>query len=149
MKKLTIRQLLPILMIFGGIIFGGVGFLRLGFWNKIDGPMPGFFPTIMAIVIIAMSFLDFLQSLKETKKTIYKKEEVLVIMAGIGIFIFTFLIGLIPTIFIYVVIWLRFFERENWRNICIVLFVVGIISIGIFKIWLGISFPIGMFKYIV
>lgn len=148
MKKMSMRQLLPIIMALLGSIFAIVGFLQLGFWNKIDGPMPGFFPSIMAIVMVGTSILAFFQSLKEKQKTEYKKEEILVIMAGAGIFAVTFLIGLLPTLFLYVILWLKIFEKESWKSTLIVLAVTLAISIGVFYIWLGVQFPVGLFEYI-
>ena len=52
MKKMSMRQLLPIIAALFGSVFAIVGFLQLGFWNKVDGPMPGFFPSIMAVVMV-------------------------------------------------------------------------------------------------
>lgn len=148
MKKFTMRQLLPIITALFGSVFAVVGFLQLGFWSKTDGPMPGFFPVIMAIVMVGTSMLAFFQSMKEEKKTAYKREEILVIVAGVGIFVVTFLIGLLPTIFLYVILWLKIFEKESWKNTLIVLGVTAAISIGVFYIWLGVQFPMGLFEYI-
>ena len=110
--------------------------------------MPGFFPSIMAVVMVVTSILAFLQSLDEEKKTEYKKEEILVIMAGVGIFAVTFLIGLLPTLFLYVILWLKIFEKESWKNTILVLMVTAAISIGVFYLWLGVQFPMGVFEYI-
>lgn len=148
MKKMSMRQLLPIIAALFGSAFAIVGFLQLGFWNKVDGPMPGFFPSIMAVVMVVTSILAFLQSLDEEKKTEYKKEEILVIMAGVGIFAVTFLIGLLPTLFLYVILWLKIFEKESWKNTILVLMVTAAISIGVFYLWLGVQFPMGVFEYI-
>ncbi len=148
MKKMSMRQLLPIIAALFGSVFAIVGFLQLGFWNKVDGPMPGFFPSIMAVVMVVTSILAFLQSLDEEKKTEYKKEEILVIMAGVGIFAVTFLIGLLPTLFLYVILWLKIFEKESWKNTILVLMVTAAISIGVFYLWLGVQFPMGVFEYI-
>lgn len=148
MKKITTKQLLPVGMALFGSVFAIVGFLQLGFWNNVDGPMPGFFPSIMAVVMVLASILALLQSFKEEKETDYKKEEILVIVAGISIFALAFIIGLLPTIFLYVVLWLKFFEKESWKNIVVVLCVAAAISIGVFYIWLGVQFPMGFFEYI-
>ena len=148
MKKITTKQIIPLLMAALGIVFAAVGFGQLGFWDSVDGPKPGFFPSIMAIVMVLASILAFVQSLKEEGKPEYKKEELLVIGAGAGIFAATFVIGLLPTIFIFVILWLKIFEKESWKNIIIVLLVVAFIAIGVFNMWLGIQFPMGLFEYI-
>lgn len=148
MKKFGTKQIIPLAMAAIGVIFAGIGFIQLGFWNSVDGPMPGFFPSIMAIVMVFASILSFVQSLKEEGKPEYKKEELLVIGAGAGIFAATFVIGLLPTIFIFVILWLKLFEKESWKNIIIVLLVVAAIAIGVFYLWLGVQFPMGLFEYI-
>ena len=69
-------------------------------------------------------------------------------MAGVGIFAVTFLIGLLPTLFLYVILWLKIFEKESWKNTILVLMVTAAISIGVFYLWLGVQFPMGVFEYI-
>lgn len=148
MSKLSTKQIVPIITALMGIVFALVGALQLGIWDSTDGPMPGFFPTIMSCVMVLTSILAFVQSLKETEKPSYKKNEFLVILAGIGIFAATFVIGLVPTCLAFVIGWLKFFEKESWKNIIIVTLVVAAIAIGVFGIWLGIQFPMGIFEYL-
>lgn len=148
MKRITGKQFIPIFGALFSLIFMIVGFLKLGFWSDIDGPMPGFFPAIMAVVMFIASILALLQSFREDKDVNYNKGELLVIGAGISIFVSSFIIGLLPTIFIYTVLWLKLFEKENWKNVFIVLIVIAIIAIGVFNLWLGVQFPVGLFEYI-
>lgn len=148
MKEINTKQVVPIITAVIGGIFALVGVLQLGFWDSMEGPKPGFFPTIMSIVMILTSILAFIQSLKETEQAEYKKDEIYVILVGVGIFATTFVIGLVPTCISFVVGWLRFYEKEGWRNIAIVTAVVAIIAIVIFGMWLGIQFPKGIFDYL-
>ncbi|MDK2789002.1 MAG: hypothetical protein PWP07_2247, partial [Epulopiscium sp.] len=78
----------------------------------------------------------------------YKPDEFLVIAGGIGIFVATFIIGLVPTIFLYVILWLKLVEKSSWKPILIVLAIVAFITIGVFGMWLGIQFPMGIFENI-
>lgn len=148
MKRINTKQVVPIITAIIGGIFALVGVLQLGFWDSMEGPKPGFFPTIMSIVMSLTSILAFIQSLKETEQAEYKKDEIYVILAGVGIFATTFVIGLVPTCIGFVVGWLRFYEKEGWRNIAIVTAVVAVIAIVIFGMWLGIQFPRGIFDYL-
>ncbi len=146
MKNFSSKQVLPLILGGIGLLFAYVGFFELKFWSNSEGPMPGFFPTIMAIVMVIFSILSFFQSLKEVEQTKYKKEELLVIAAALGIFLFTFFIGLLPSLIIYVILWLKFFEKESVLNIVKVLAVVLFIAIGVFYCWLGIQFPLGILE---
>lgn len=148
MKRINTKQVVPIITAIIGGIFALVGVLQLGFWDSMEGPKPGFFPTIMSIVMSLTSILAFIQSLKETEQAEYKKDEIYVILAGVGIFATTFVIGLVPTCIGFVVGWLRFYEKEGWKNIAIVTAVVAVIAIVIFGMWLGIQFPRGIFDYL-
>lgn len=148
MNKIGTKQIIPSITALMGIVFLVVGVTQLGFWDSTEGPMPGFFPTIVAIVMVLTSILAFIQSLKEKDKPEYKKNEILVILAGICIFAVTFVIGLLPTCIVFVITWLKFFEKESWKNIIIVTLVVAAIAIGVFGMWLGIQFPMGIFEYL-
>lgn len=148
MKKFGTKQLVPVLGAAVGVVFAYLGFTQLGFWDTTagDGPMPGFFPSIMAIVLILSSVLSFLQSFKEEEKAKYNKEELLVIGGGAAIFAGTFIIGLLPMCYLFVVLWLKLFEKETWKNTLTVLAVIMAITLGVFYFWLGIQFPMGLLE---
>lgn len=148
MKKISGKQVIPLCMAAVAVLSGLVGVLQLGFWDAQAGPKPGFFPSIMAVVMFLTSILAFIQSFKETQGAEYNKHEFLVIAAGAGIILFTFIIGLVATCFIFVILWLKVFEKAPWKDTLIVLAVIAVIIIGVFGLWLGIQFPMGLFEYI-
>lgn len=148
MTKFGSKQVIPLLLAIMAAVFGVIGFTQLGFWHSVDGPQPGFFPSIMAIVMFLTSLLAFFQSFKEEGKAEYKKLELLVIAAGAGIILATFIIGLIPSCFVFVLLWLKVFEKASWKSTLIVLAVVAFITIGVFSMWLGIQFPMGLLENI-
>ena len=55
------------------------------------------FPSIMAIVMVFAGIVSLIQSFKDTKAAEYNGPELLVVAGGIGIFVSTFIIGLVPT----------------------------------------------------
>ena len=148
MKKTSSKQMIPIAMAIIAVVFGAIGVLQLGFWDAVNGPQPGFFPSIMAVVMLLTSILAFIQSFKETEKAEYNKNELLVIAAGAGIILATFIIGLVASCYVFVILWLKVFEKAPWKDIIIILIVISIIVIGVFGMWLGIQFPMGLFEYI-
>ncbi len=148
MKGIQTKRLVPLIFIVMGVVYAVMGFTKLGFWDSVDGPRPGFFPSIMAVVMVITSLVALLQSFKNTEKVVFKPEELLVIAGGIGIFAATFIIGLIPTLFLYVILWLKIVEKTSWKATLIILAVVAFITLGVFGMWLGVQFPMGLFENI-
>lgn len=148
MKKVSTKQIVPLFMAVFAVVFGCVGFFKLGFWNHTSGPAPGFFPSIMAVIMFLTSISAFIHSFREEGNVTYEKPELMVIASGAGIILGTFVIGLVASCFLYLIIWLKVFEKAPWRDILIILAVMAFIVIGVFGFWLGIHFPLGLFEYV-
>lgn len=146
MKKIGMKQMVPIIFAGIAVIFAYIGITQLGFWHDVDGPQPGFFPTIMAIVMFLTSLLSLVQSLKESGELKFHRDELMVIASGAGIIAATYIIGLLPSCFIYILIWLRVFEKTPWKSTITVAVVIMAIAIGVFQVWLGVQFPMGIFE---
>ena len=145
MKKIGSKQLIPLATALVGIVFAVIGFTQLGFWDK--EPKPGFFPSIIAIVLVIASIAAFFQTLKEEEQPKYNKNEVTVILGGLALIVGTFLVGLIPMVFFYVLFWLKVIEKGTpWRDIIIIELIVAVIVLGVFAGWLQVQFPWGMFE---
>lgn len=146
MKRIGNKQIVSIMMMVVALVFGIIGIVQLGFWGGASGPAPGFFPSIMSVVMFAMSFLAFLQSFKEEGNANYNKNEFMVIGAGVGIIVCSFFVGLPIACFIFVILWLKCFEKATWKETLIVLAVAIFIVTGVFQMWLGMQFPMGLFE---
>lgn len=146
MKKISTKQIVPLALAVCAVVFAVIGINQLGFWEHVDGPMPGFFPTIIAVVMFLASIVSFFQSLKDEKAPRYEKDELLVVAGGAGIIAGTFIIGLLPSCYLFVVLWLKVLEKSSWKGTLTVLAVCVAISIGVFRLWLGVHFPMGLFE---
>lgn len=145
MKKFGTKQLIPIATAIMGIVFAYIGFTQLGFWEK--EPKPGFFPSIIAIVMVIASIAAFFQTLKEEDQPQYNKNELMVIVGGLALIVGTFLIGLIPMVFVYVLFWLKVIEKNvPWKHIIVIELIIAVIVIGVFAGWLQVQFPWGLFE---
>ena len=113
-----------------------------------DGPQPGFFPAIMAIVMFLTSIVSFFQSLKDKEAARYERNELLVIAGGAGIIVGSYIIGLLPSCYLFIILWLKVFEHTSWKDTVIVLAVCVAISVGVFRLRLGVYFPMGLLDYI-
>ncbi len=142
-RRFGAKQIIPISMLVVGIVFLTLGLQKYGFWSDTKGPRPGFFPVIMAVLLIAMSVLLFFQSFKEEQGR-YPLSNWLVALGGIGIFAASFLIGFIPAIGAYVIVWLKVYEKCTWKLTLISFGVIMAIIVGTFVLWLGVPFPNGL-----
>lgn len=136
--------MIPLATALIGVVFAVIGFTQLGFWDK--EPQPGFFPSIIAIVLVIASIAAFFQTLREEGQPNYNKNELLVILDGLSLIAGTFLVGLIPMVFLYVLFWLKVIEKGTpWKDIIIIELIVAVIVLGVFAGWLQVQFPWGMF----
>ena len=56
------------------------------------------------------------------------------IAGGAGIIAGSFIIGLLPSCYLFVILWLKVFEKTGWKETLIVLAVCMAISIGVFRL---------------
>ena len=145
MKKIGSKQMIPLATALIGVVFAVIGFTQLGFWDK--EPQPGFFPSIIAIVLVIASIAAFFQTLREEGQPNYNKNELMVIGGGLSLIAGTFLVGLIPMVFLYALFWLKVIEKGTpWKDIIIIELIVAVIVLGVFAGWLQVQFPWGMLE---
>ena len=142
-RKLGTKQFIIIAMAVLSIVFIWLGFTKYGFWDEFKGPRPGFFPVLIAIGMLAASVLALVFSFKESAPT-WPKENWLVPLSVVAIMLATFVIGLLPSIAIYIVVWLRWLEKCTWKTTMVVFLIIMAIVLGAFVLWLGVPFPKGL-----
>ena len=141
--KIPTKVIVPVVTCAIGILFASIAFGQYGFWDSVAmKPTKGFFPGIISIGLIALSVLAFINGLKSPTAEFrlinwYVPLAVLLIIAA------TYVIGMIPSLLIFVLLWLKVYEKQSWTTTIIALLIVLFIVIGCFRIWLDIQFPIG------
>ena len=115
MKRIGTKQIVPLVLAVFAVVFAVIGFAQLGFWSHVDGPQPGFFPAIMAIVMFLTSIVSFFQSLKDKEAARYERNELLVIAGGAGIIVGSYIIGLLPSCYLFIILWLRCLNIQAGR----------------------------------
>lgn len=142
--KIPTKVIVPVVTCAIGILFASIAFGQYGFWDSVAmKPTKGFFPGIISIGLIALSVLAFINGLKSPTAEFrlinwYVPLAVLLIIAA------TYVIGMIPSLLIFVLLWLKVYEKQSWTTTIIALLIVSFIVIGCFRIWLDIQFPIGI-----
>ena len=124
-------------------VFLWLGLAEYGFWNESKGPMSGFFPVVIASALLLISVVTFFQSFSE-KKPILPAINWLPALSVVLIIGASLLIGMVPSLALYVVLWLRYFEKYNWKTTLITTGFMMAIVIGCFVLWLGVPFPQGL-----
>ena len=143
-KRFNLRTVIPLATIVVSLVFIIVGLKDYGFWK--GQPTPGFFPIIIAVVLLASSIACFLQIArdKDSETVQYNRNELMVMLGAAGIILCTFLIGLVPSCLIYIFLWLKFVEHASWKVIVIIELIMAAIILGVFTFWLQIRFPMGL-----
>lgn len=136
-------QVIPFCGIIMSAVFIYLGVSKYGFWDEFKGPLPGFFPTLIAILMLGASVLALFSSRKEETVS-WTLDNWILPLSVIGIFLATWVIGLLLSLAIFVLVWLRKFEKCSWKTTLIVFGVVAVIVVGAFVLWLGVPFPRGI-----
>ena len=143
-KGLNLRVIIPLATIIVSLVFIIVGLKDYGFWNA--QPTPGFFPIIIAVVLLASSIACFFQVArdKDGADVKYNRNELMVMLGAADIILCTFLIGLVPSCLIYILLWLKLVEHAPWKVVITIEIIMAAIILGVFTAWLQIRFPMGL-----
>lgn len=143
-KKWNLRTLIPLATAILALVFIVVGVKDYGFWT--NQPTPGFFPIIIAVVLLLASIACFVQVArdKDSAEVKYNRNELMVMLGAAGIILCTFLIGLVPSCLIYILLWLKLVEKAPWKVVIIIEIIMAAIILGVFTFWLQIRFPMGL-----
>jgi hypothetical protein len=142
-SKFGTKNILPIVTLIIGLLFSSLGFFKYGFWDKNIGTLPGFFPTIIGILLIAVSALAFFQSLKE-ENNYSRLENWYPVFAVFLIIASTFVFGMYLSLAAFLIIWVRVYEKCSWKTTIITFLLMFVIVFGAFGTWLNIQFPKGL-----
>ena len=142
-KGFGLNQAIPLAMAAMAGVFHWLGLAEYGFWNDSKGPMSGFFPVVIAAALLLASVATFFQSFAEKRPNL----PVMNWLPAMGVVLIigaSLLLGMVPSLALYVVLWLRLFEKYDWKTTLITTAVIMAIVIGCFVIWLGVPFPQGL-----
>lgn len=143
MKKFNSKSLIALVLMAIAVVWIYLGVTEYGLWDPKNGPMSGFFPTIIGTVLLLASIVYFIRSFS-MGPTKYDRSALYLMIAMVAIFVFSMLIGFLPTLLIFYIFWLKVMEKMPLKTIVISTIVVGAIVYGVFSVWLGVPFPEGL-----
>lgn len=145
MKRIGTRQIVPLCLAVLCGVFIYTGLTKYGFWDSVKKtPTPAFVPTIICTVMLVICLADVVFGLNKDGKASYFKDEFLIILAAAGIIACTFVLGMLPSLALFVILWLKLVEKSSWKTTAIILAIVMAIVIGVFVLWLKVHFPQGI-----
>lgn len=142
-KKFNSKSVVALACIAIAVVWMYLGITKYGLWDPKEGPLSGFFPTIIGGVLLISSALYFIRSFSmEGAK--YEKGAIQLAIGMLVIFGMSYLIGFLPTLLLFYIFWLRMMEKMSVRTIIIATVVMTAIVYGTFSMWLKVPFPEGL-----
>lgn len=142
-RRFGTNQLLPLAGMGVALLFVLLGLGKYGFWHELHGPLPGFFPVLMGAALLLVSLFALLLSFRD-EAPLWPRENWLIVFGAVLVVAATFLIGLVPSVALFLLVWLRRFEGCGWRTTLVTCGVVMAVVIGCFGMWLQVPFPQGL-----
>ncbi len=153
MKTKTVDILVASVILCIGLIVGFDSF-RMGVGWGMDGPKPGFFPFVMAALVVIGCLIVFRQAVKGTSSVKGSKPFVpeggmkpvlTVLIPACGMVLLTEVVGLYIAAMIYLIAYIRFVGEFRWRTVLLVSIPIPLISYWVFDKVFLIPMPMGMF----
>ena len=141
-----------ILMLFGVIV--AADSLRIGIGWAADGPKGGFFPFVMAVLVIGGTGMVIRQAIKGTSSVKGNKPFIepgglkpilIVVIPACLMILFVEVVGLYVSAMIYLVGYIKWAGDHSWRTSLLVGILVPLVSYIVFEKFFLIPMPMGLF----
>ncbi len=143
MLKKAGKYIVPIFVILAGIFFAVYSYTHYQFYSPTQGPMQGFMPVVLGILLVISGIAALIQARNEEDKSLDPRNWSIVLAMGL-VLIFNFIIGTLPSVAVFLIIWLKFISKYNWKITLFVFVIIMAFVIGVFKIWMDIPFTQGI-----
>ena len=119
-----------------------------GLWVR-RGPGGGFMPIFAGIGTIICAIWTMIAARNETVPPELASWRALLPIGGlIGVVAGAYVVGLIPAIALFVILWLRVVEHHKLKFSLITGITSAAVLYIIFGAWLQVPFPLGLFEYL-
>jgi len=140
-----VGRIISILSILVSVFWIQQGLFQYQFWGK-DSPGGGFIPVLFGVIVAAASVSVLLR--RREKSGDYKSIELtsFIPVAGAvaGILLLQFF-GILPAVLLFTFLWMKFLSKYSWLKSLAVSLIFSAFIIGVFRMWLHVPFPKGIF----
>ena len=142
-NKNVIKYTVPVVCILVGLFFAVYSLSNYEIYHPTKGPMAGFMPLAVGVLLILVAVIDLLQA-GRYQDVIMKKENWIFVLCVIVTIACHYLVGILPAGFLFCFLWMKFRSKCSWKEIIVTLAVLALIIFGIFVFWLKIPFTYGL-----
>ena len=139
------RKIVPVASGLLGAVFAIQSIRKYTFWNASKGPGPGFLPLIVGLLLIAFSVVAFLQE-KDKDSAPQEKDTYLFIVGILATVAAVYVVGFLPALFIFCILWMKVKEKLSWKTTIIVCIILAAIVYVLFIFWLKVPFRFGILE---
>lgn len=139
------RYAIPLVSILLGLLFAVLSILNYEIINPTKGPMLGFMPLIVGILLMLIGVCDLFQARKDADP-VFLKDNFLFIGCVAVTIAASYLIGLLPAGYLFAFVWLKWKEKCSWKIVIITMVFLLVLVLGVFVFWLDIPFEYGIFE---
>lgn len=143
MLKKSGKYIVPVFVILAGLFFAIYSYTHYQFYSPTQGPMQGFMPVVLGILLVISGIAALIQARHEEDKPLDPRNWSVVFAMGL-VLICNFILGTLPSVAIFLIVWLKFVSKYNWKITLFVFAVIMAFVIGVFQIWMDIPFTEGI-----
>lgn len=139
------RKAITLLIALASIYWIINGF-SLGIWVN-RGPGAGLFPVIGGLLTFGCILADYFRSRQcpAVKLSLKLLEMPVAVLLTVGLM---YLVGMIVSLFLFLIAWLVFIEKYPWRKSLTISLCVMATIYGVFNLWLAVPFFKGLLNWI-
>jgi len=133
------QQIIPGILALISCFWLYMAITKYGIWD--EGPRGGFMPLLAALLTLGCCLMIII--LASDKKQPWLKTVFIPVGLVLALMSVTYIIGLLPALFLMLIGWMRFLEKYSWMfTIALSACVMACVWM-IFRLWLNVPFPIG------
>lgn len=136
------RKVIPVLSIMAGLYWLIQGYFY-GVWVR-NGPGGGFFPIVAGLTVVVFSLIVLWKDMGKHSPSQFSWLAFLPAAALLTMVIFSYLVGMIISMMLYIFSWLKFAEKHTVSRSLLISLGTTAVVYGIFVVWLNVPMPKGL-----
>lgn len=137
------KYLVPLGITVTGIFFAVYSLTHYEFYQPTQGPMQGAVPAVLGILLALGGMLAVVQARKENPPPFDIRNWSVAGAMGVVIAA-SYVIGFLPSIFIFLVLWMKKKEKLPWKTTILITAVLVLFVVFVFSYWMQIPFTEGV-----